>query len=288
VRFLTSQTLKVPGATLHYEVRGSGPILLLIPGGNGDAGPYAPLAGLMADRFTVVAYDRRGFSRSRLDDPTDVPEDRLGVDVADAIVLLDEVGRDIDDDRAAYVFGSSSGAIVGLEILGRHPTRIQTLVAHEPPLISLLPDGDEVFSFFDEVYETSKRDGVDAAMAQFSARVGLDSEFPDTEGMPPEVADMIHRMHANNAFFLEHELRQYTKIVPDYARLQPESAKIMLVGGVESRDFLPYRPNVVLGERLARDVIDLPGDHVGYVTAPVDFAHALAGLLPDEGPGSPE
>ena len=283
---LTEKTLKVPGATLHYEVRGSGPVLLLIPGGNGDAGPYGPLSQLMSDRFTVVAYDRRGFSRSPLDDPRDVPDDRLAVDVADIIVLLDQFG-----DEPAYIFGSSSGAIVGLEVLGRFPERVELLVAHEPPLIAALPDPDaeEILAFFDEVYETGQRDGVDAAMAQFADRVGVgDGGFPDTAGMPPEVADMIRRMHANQVFFLEYELRQYTRIVPDYARLQPESAKIMLVGGVESRDLLPYQPNLVLAERLALDVIDLPGDHVGYVTAPVDFARALSRLLPDEGPGSPE
>jgi acetyltransferase/esterase len=275
--------LKVPGATLHYEVRGSGPILLLIPGGNGDAGPYGPLSRLMADRFTVVAYDRRGFSRSPLDDPKDVPEDRLAIDVADIIALLDQFGS-----APAYVFGSSSGAIVGLEVLARHPERVRVIVAHEPPLISALPDADEVFAFFDEVYATGQRDGVDAAMAQFSDRVGIDSDFPDTDGLPPEVADMIDRMRANGAFFLDHELRQYTRIVPDYARLQPESSKIVLVGGVESRDYLPYRPNLVLGEQLALEVTDLPGDHVGYVSAPVDFAHALSRLLPADGPGSPE
>jgi acetyltransferase/esterase len=278
-----TDTLKVPGATLHFEVRGSGPTLLLIPGGNGDAGPYGPLSRLMADRFTVVTYDRRGFSRSVLDDPRDVPEDRLEFDVADIIALLDQFG-----DERAYIFGSSSGAIVGLEVLARHPERVRVLIAHEPPLMTVLPDGKEILAFFDRVYATGQREGVAAAMAQFAARVGLDSELPDTDGMPPEIADMIHRMQTNQAFFLEHELRQYTAIVPDYARLQPESARIVLVGGVESRDSLPYRPNLVLGELLAREVVDLPGDHVGYVTAPVDFAHALTRLLPDDGPGSPE
>ena len=66
-------TLKVPGANLHYEVQGSGPVLLIIPGMPADAGLYAVLARQLADTYTVVAYDPRGISRSRLDGP---PEDQ--------------------------------------------------------------------------------------------------------------------------------------------------------------------------------------------------------------------
>ncbi|MGN6175885.1 MAG: alpha/beta fold hydrolase [Streptosporangiaceae bacterium] len=62
-------TLKVPGASLYHEIRGSGPVLLLICGGVYDAAGYAGLAQQLADRYTVVTYDRRGNSRSPLDGP---------------------------------------------------------------------------------------------------------------------------------------------------------------------------------------------------------------------------
>src|SRR5262244_297883 len=64
-----SNTLKVPGASLYHEVRGSGPVLLLICGGVYDAAGYAALAERLAGRYTVVTYDRRGNSRSPLDGP---------------------------------------------------------------------------------------------------------------------------------------------------------------------------------------------------------------------------
>ena len=66
-------TLKVRGASLHYEVQGSGPVLLIIPGMPADAGFYSVLARQLTDTYTVVAYDPRGISRSRLDGP---PEDQ--------------------------------------------------------------------------------------------------------------------------------------------------------------------------------------------------------------------
>ena len=121
---------------LYTEVRGAGPVLLLIPGGNGDAGFYEPFAKALSGDFTVVTYDRRGFSRSPVTGPVD--DDRLlDIDVDDARSLLKSV-----DDGSGYVFGSSAGAIVALHLLTRHPDDVRMVVAHEPPLVRLLPDAD--------------------------------------------------------------------------------------------------------------------------------------------------
>src|SRR6266498_2014134 len=92
-------TLKVPGATLYHELRGSGPVLLMIPGGPADASVFTPIASLLADRYAVVTYDTRGNSRSRLDGP---PEDqRMEVHSDDAHRLLAALGTE-----PAYVLGS--------------------------------------------------------------------------------------------------------------------------------------------------------------------------------------
>ena len=62
-------TLLVPGARLYYEVRGSGPMLLISQSGEGDAGRSTDMVDRLVDDHTVVTYDRRGLSRSTLDDP---------------------------------------------------------------------------------------------------------------------------------------------------------------------------------------------------------------------------
>ena len=80
-----SEILKVPGARLYYEVQGSGPVLLMIPGGPTDAGIFAGLAGFLANRFMVVSYDPRGNSRSNLDGPPEYQQmDVHGDDAAHA------------------------------------------------------------------------------------------------------------------------------------------------------------------------------------------------------------
>jgi hypothetical protein len=107
-------TLKVPGARLHYEARGAGPVLLMIPGGPADAGAFAGIAGRLADKYTVAAYDPRGNSRSSLDGP---PVDwRADVQSDDASRLLAAVGS-----APAYVLGSSGGTQIGLDLAARHP-----------------------------------------------------------------------------------------------------------------------------------------------------------------------
>src|SRR6476620_5856844 len=117
---MKTDTLTVPGATLYYEVRGAGPTLLLICGGVYDAAGYAGLAGQLADRYTVVTYDRRGNSRSPLDSPPETQ--RIEVHADDAHRVLAAVG-----DDPAYVFGNSSGAMIGLELAARHPEQVRTV-----------------------------------------------------------------------------------------------------------------------------------------------------------------
>ena len=130
-------TLDVPGATLYYERDGTGPVLLLIPGGPADAGIFAALRDVLTDRYTVVPYDPRGNSRSVPDDPS--RDQDLDVHGDDAAALLAALGGE-----PAYVLGSSGGAQIGLNLAARHPERVHTLVAHEPPCDQLLPDAAEV------------------------------------------------------------------------------------------------------------------------------------------------
>src|SRR5260370_15194269 len=126
--------LKVPGAQLSYEVTGSGPLLILIPGAAGTGEVFRPLAHALISHYQVVTYDRRGFSRSSLDGPQDY-DHRLATDADDVWRLIEHL-----TNQPATVFGSSSGALVALEVLIHAPTFVQMGVAHDPPPVALLPD----------------------------------------------------------------------------------------------------------------------------------------------------
>lgn len=265
-----SATSTVSAAGLYTETLGTGPTLLLIPGGTGDATSFGGLPRLLARDFTVVTYDRRGFGRSATPTPPD-DERRLADDVGDALGLLGA--------EPAYVLGSSSGAIVALHLAARHPDRVARVVAHEPPLIPLLPDANRWLALFDDVHATYRKEGAATAMRVFSAAVGL----PDAPGDHEIPAEMLVRLTSNQNFFLEHELRQYVRQVPDLRALGRAKDRLVLGGGRDSRDatgpLLPARPNQVLAARLDLGVTDFPGAHVGYLTHPAEFADAVRSAL---------
>jgi pimeloyl-ACP methyl ester carboxylesterase len=162
--------LNVPGASIYYEVRGSGPTLVMIPGGPSDAGSFDVLAAALDSRFTCVALDPRGNSRSVLDgEPV---EQEISVHADDTAAVIAAVGG------PAIVLGSSGGAQVGLALAARSPASVRVLVAHEPPCVTLLPDADAVLAGFERVYAAHRDAGVRAAMAAFADLAGFDQAPP--------------------------------------------------------------------------------------------------------------
>jgi pimeloyl-ACP methyl ester carboxylesterase len=140
------RTLEVPGARLYYDVQGSGPVLMLVGHPMGVSG-FATIAPLLAETYTVVTYDPRGFARSTIDDPDqDAEPDLLADDVRRVLEAVGEV--------PAHVFGSSGGAVTGLALVAHYPGHVKTLVAHEPPLALLLPQADEAPTRIHEIYDT--------------------------------------------------------------------------------------------------------------------------------------
>jgi pimeloyl-ACP methyl ester carboxylesterase len=269
-------TLRRPGADLYYEVRGQGPTVLMIPGASGDGATFDHLAALLAQRYTVVTYDRRGFSRSRLHGPVD-PSTRLASDVEDARRLLGLVSAE-----PAFVLGSCSGAIVALELLTRHPELIRRMIAHEPPIASVLPDADWWYAFYDELYDLYRSQGPKAARQIFKSRLGLGDLPRPPEGteIPVEFTDMVARIRANQPFWWEYEIRNYPAVPLDIPALTKLSDRLLMGGGTTSRDLHPYQCSRAVAELTGAALAEFPGGHVGYMEFPAEFAEALQSQLP--------
>jgi pimeloyl-ACP methyl ester carboxylesterase len=273
---LQTATLKVPGATLYYEVRGSGPVLLCITGGPTDAGMFADLAGRLADRYTVVTYDQRGHSRSTLDgEPEDIP---VAVHADDAAAILGAVGTE-----PAYVYGNSGGGTIGLELVARHPGLVRTLVAHETFLMELLPDAERWRSEFDDISELYRAEGVMAAMGKFGAIVeeGGPRYSEEMQQAPPtpEGQEMMARMAGNFDLFIAHELQLNGGYVPDVDTLKAASTRIVSAAGETSGEQAARRSALALAERLGTQATPLPGAHGGWGSDPKEFAERLHNVL---------
>jgi pimeloyl-ACP methyl ester carboxylesterase len=275
--------LKVPGAQIYYEFQGSGPVLLLIPGGPTDAGIFATLAPYLAGQYTVVCYDPRGNSRSLLDGP---PEDQnMDLHGDDAAQLLASLSPE-----PALVLGSSGGAQIGLNLAARYPQRVHTLIAHEPPCIELLPNAREDRDFVDSVYNTYQTSGVGPAMQRFMAgAAGAGGSQPATAppAAPPpapppaELQETFGRIQGNLDFFLAHGFRPISLYVPDVATLLTGTVRIVVGVGDAAEERLPYRCAAALADRLGIAPVSFPGGHGGYTDNPAAFAEKLHNVLLD-------
>jgi pimeloyl-ACP methyl ester carboxylesterase len=263
--------LPVAGARLYYEIHGSGPLLLMIPGANGTAESFRRVTEYLAGSYTVVLYDRRGFSRSGLEGAQDYDR-RLETEADDVRRLIEHLGGE-----PAVVFGTSSGAIVALEVLGRHPSVVRAVVPFEPPVVRLLPDGQKWVDFFFDVYAIYRRSGPGPALDRFRTETFATADRHAMAG----AMDFSRNDHAlaNARYWFEHELRQYPSIALDLDSLTTHADRMVLTVGRESRGYPAREATEELGKRLGRQVVELPGGHVGGMTRPVDFAAELVRVL---------
>jgi pimeloyl-ACP methyl ester carboxylesterase len=270
--------LDVPGAQLSYEAHGSGPLMLMVPGATGEAGSFKMVTEHLAAHYTVVTYDRRGFSRSRLDGPQDYDQ-RLATDADDVRRLIEHVS-----DEPATIFGASSGGVVVLAVLMHHPSVVRTLVPFEPPAVRQLPDGQKWLDFFFEIYDLYRQAGMQPALKKFREQAFAESD----RQVMARARDSKNSAYvlANATYWFEHELRQYPAVELDLDALKAHADRIVPVAGRESRGHPCYEVNVELGKKLGRAVIELPGGHVGYVAQGAEFAHELVQALARTGHGS--
>jgi pimeloyl-ACP methyl ester carboxylesterase len=226
----------------HYDVTGSGPVLLVVPGGAGHPMGLERMTAALAARFTVVTYDPLGLAHGRLGLP--VPEQRVEWWSEGARRVLDAV---LAEGASAQVLGMSSGGIAALDLLARHPRRLRHVVAHEPPAVTALPDG---------------------------ARERLD--LLRSLGEPPsgggEPADPM-------GVFLARVVRPFTAYPPDLDALRAHASRLTLAAGSGSRGEPPHRAAAFLAERTGGAFAEFPGGHLGALSHPEEFAERLAGLL---------
>jgi clorobiocin biosynthesis protein CloN7 len=265
---VTSYSLEVPGARLYYEVRGSGPALMLVGHPMGSSG-FAPIAPLLAEEFTVVTYDPRGFARSTIDDSDQDAEPDL---------LCDDVRRVLEAVGAvpAHVFGSSGGAVTALALVSHYPGHVATLIAHEPPVALFLPDAEEARAEMYKIYDTYRDSGISAAWQRFSSFTGMNmSPRAGDAGLQPPSAEAV----ATSARFFSHGLLPIALYAPDFTALQAAPTRVIVAGGTTSKGEFAQRTAVALAQRLGTPLVDFPGGHAGFVSESKEFADVLRHTL---------
>lgn len=261
----STETLDVPGAKLVYDVRrndaSNKPVLFLIASPMGAAG-FGTLAGYFTDR-TVVTYDPRGSERSVKADPASpvTPDDHAD----DVHRIIEAIGGGPVD-----LFASSGGAVNALALVARYPEDVRTLIAHEPPLASLLPDREHALAVSRAIHDTYQRSGWGAGMAHFIAVTSHKGPFTaESAGQPAPDPAMFGLPTEDDGSRTDPMLGQNmitcTHYEPDFDALRAASTRIVMAAGVESDGEMTSRGAFAVAERLGKEPVIFPSGHGGFL-----------------------
>ncbi|WP_027927336.1 alpha/beta fold hydrolase [Amycolatopsis benzoatilytica] len=253
----------VADGELAVRITGEGPLLLLVPGGTGGADSFRALIKQLRTDFTVVTYDRRGHFGSTDTTTGPVP---VATQADDALAVLDSVGSD-----AALMFGTSAGALIGLDLVARYPDRVTTFVAHEPPAVQLMPDAGGILDATAEQIRMARAGDLMGAVTRFADGIA-GAALPDLPRMRlPNESDWLR--------LFDRELREFFDYLPDLRALRRTGTEIVPTAGEGSRGWYHYQPAKILALELGLPFVETPGAHLGPQRNPVKFGTALRELL---------
>jgi pimeloyl-ACP methyl ester carboxylesterase len=259
-----TRTLAVPGATLAYDVREAAspePPLVLIGSPMGASG-FGTLASHFPDR-TVVTYDPRGVERSAKDDPATTSTPAQHAD--DLHRIIEAIGGGPVD-----LFASSGGAVNALALVASHPGDVRTLVAHEPPLASLVPDREAALAASRAVARAYAEGGFGAGMARFIGVVSHHGPFTAADAEAPTSDPATFGLPAGDDGsrtdpLLFQNIVSSTHFEPDFGELRAAPTRIVIAVGTESEGQLAFRGGVAAAERLGAEAVRFPSDHGGFL-----------------------
>ena len=260
----TTRTLEAPGATLTYDVRrndqSTEPPLFLIGSPMGAAG-FGTLASHFPER-TIITYDPRGAERSTKDDPA--TESNPDQHADDLHRIIQEVGGPVD------LFASSGGAVNALALVSKYPEDVRTLVAHEPPLASVLPDSDNAKAAVRAISDSYQRGGFGAGMAHFMSITSHRGPFPDDVGQQPAPDPAMFGMPTEDDgtrtdVMLAQNIITCTHCELDFDALNRASTRIVMAAGAESEGEMANRGAYAVAERLGTEPVIFPSHHGGFL-----------------------
>jgi pimeloyl-ACP methyl ester carboxylesterase len=282
------RTLQLDDAVIAYDVwhaaADSDHALLLMIGQPMTALGFHALAGAMPER-RVITYDPRGLGRSTRSDGSKVNDPQL--QAADLHALIAEIGGGAPVD----MFASSGGAITALALVAEHPPDLRVLVAHEPPLFTVLPDAAQVAAASARVEDAYHRHGFGTGMATFIELVSqqgpltdeyLERPLPDPAQFGLPATDDGSRddplMSAASASVTAYAL--------DLPALRAAPTRIVLGIGEQSGELVTARASRVIAEQLGSEPVMFRGGHGGFSADewgtpgdPARFAQQLRDVL---------
>jgi pimeloyl-ACP methyl ester carboxylesterase len=256
---------------LFYEPTGRGEPLVLVHGGWSDHHNWQAVAPDLAESFLVVAYDRRGHGRSeRADQGTRRDQED---DLAALIEAL--------DCGPAHIAGTSFGASIAIGMSARQPELVRSVIAHEPPLMSLVAEDPDIQPLIGAVQTTIQsvlarlaRGDIEGGARQFVEEVALGPGA--WEQLPEPLRETM--VATAPAFVAEQRDARWSMV--DLAELSHLRRPVMLGQGDQSP---PWFLGIVA--KLAETIEDAEvrtypaAGHAPHITHPNDYLAAVTDFL---------
>ncbi|QLY28923.1 alpha/beta fold hydrolase [Nocardia huaxiensis] len=264
---MTTHVLSTADADITYDVHGPLPTAdgrapLFFIGQPMDASGFRALVAEFPDR-TVITYDPRGLGRSvRKDGQVDsVPAEQA----EDVHAVIEALGA-----GPVEMFASSGGAITSLALVAAHPDDVTTLVAHEPPLATVLPDAEAAARALAGFREAYRAKGFGAGMATFIATTSWQGEFTDAWFAQPAADPAMFGLPTEDDGtrddpLLSERSAPVTDYRPDIAALRAAPTRIVIAAGEESAGTFCDRTSASLADLLGQQVTVFPSHHGGFV-----------------------
>jgi len=284
----TMHILETAEADIAYDVHGPLPTAdgrppLFMIGQPMDASGFSTLASHFPDR-TVITYDPRGLGRSiRKDGRVDHAPTVQASDVHAVIEALDA--------GPVELFASSGGAVTALALVATYPDDVTTLVAHEPPLIPVLPDAAAAERALAGVRDAYEARGSNAGVAAFIAMTSWRGEFTDeyfTQPTPDPAAFGMPTEDdgSRDSALLSDRSWAVSSYRPDVDALAAAPTRVVIAVGEESLSTFTGRTAVATAELLGQQATVFPSHHggflgseSGYAGQPEAFARKLRNVL---------
>jgi pimeloyl-ACP methyl ester carboxylesterase len=271
---VTQHTLNLPDVDLVFDVHGPLPTAdgrppLVMIGQPMDASGFQAQVALFGDR-TVVTYDPRGLGRSTRTDGKTTNEPETQAEDVHAII-------DALDAGPVDMLASSGGAVTALALITAYPRDVATLVAHEPPLDSVLPDAEAVQrarAAYTQIYQDK---GWGAGMAAFIAMTSWEGEVTEDYLARPAPDPAAFGMPtgddgSRNDPLLSERSWAVALYQPDLEALRAAPTRIVIAVGEESLKVYTGRTALALAERLGQHATVFPSHHGGFMGGEFGYA----------------
>ncbi len=220
--------MKTAHGTLFCRREGSGPTLLLIHGVACDSEFFRQASAILAEHFTVISYDRRGYSRSipaegetdfsvwaHAEDAAEIirtelkrkrVEDQQG-ELAEEIEETERSNEDTENASGVFVAGCSAGGAVTAAFATKYPEVVRQVFLHEPLMRGSGELAAEQDAFWEKLRKGAEKHRIITCMMHFVNAMGGMNRDKEGQSMEQQSRNL-----KNLELFLEKEMDSFSSL----------------------------------------------------------------------------